>query len=100
MSGSTVVTVLRALDDAITDDELTALALAADPDRPVGPDAVAIGISSAATSGLLPAWYMPEPLSAGAGKARRLLLGGVVLALVVINGAGLCVTYGIPEIAW
>ncbi len=43
---------------------------------------------------------MPVPLSAGAGKARRLLLGGVVLALVVINGAGLCVTYGIPEIAW
>ena len=87
-------------DDGITDDELTALALAADPDRPVGPDAVAIDISPSATAGLLPEWYMPVPVSAGLGRARRLLLGGVVLVLVVINGAGLCITYGIPEIAW
>jgi hypothetical protein len=87
-------------DEEILDDELTALALAADPDRPVDPDAVPIRISSAATSGLLPEWYMPAPMSAGPGRARRLLLGGVVLILVVINGAGLCVTLGIPEIAW
>ena len=100
-SGITVVAVKRALDDdGITDDELTALALAADPDQPVGPDAVPIWLSPAATSGLLPEWYMPAPMSAGAGRARRLLLGGVVLILVVINGAGLCVTYGVPEIAW
>ena len=91
---------MERLDDEILDDELTALALAADPDQPVDAHAVPIRIASAPTSGLLPAWYMPAPMSAGPGRTRRLLLGGVVLILVVINGAGLCVTLGIPEIAW
>jgi hypothetical protein len=31
---------------------------------------------------------------------RRGLIGGIVVALVAINSAGLCVTYGLPEIAW
>jgi hypothetical protein len=83
----------------IADDELTALALAADPDQPLDRDAVPISwqIEDAA---LLPAWYMPTPTSTGSGPARRWLLGAIVLVLVVINGAGLCVTYGPPEIAW
>jgi hypothetical protein len=86
-------------DEGITDQELTALALAADPDQPVAQDAVAISLGSA-TTGLLPEWYMPAPMSAGGGSTRRWLLAGIVLILVVINGAGLCVTYGFPEIAW
>jgi hypothetical protein len=84
----------------ITDDELTALALAADPDQPVAPDAVPISLGGAAPHGLLPAWYMPAPMSAGRRPSRRWVLGGLVAILVVINGAGLCVTYGLPEIAW
>jgi hypothetical protein len=28
------------------------------------------------------------------------MLGALVLILVAINAAGLCVTYGFPEIAW
>ncbi len=84
----------------ISDDELTALAMAADPDQPVDPDARPISLPSAATSTLLPEWYMPVPTSSGRGSMRRVLLGGLVLILVVINGAGLCVTYGLPEIAW
>jgi hypothetical protein len=27
-------------------------------------------------------------------------VAGIVAALVIVNGAGLCVTYGWPEIAW
>jgi hypothetical protein len=101
VSGTTVVAVKWALDDdGVADDDLTALALAADPDPPDDPAAVPVSISTVATSGLLPEWYMPAPMSVGLGRARRLLLGGVVLILVVINGAGLCVTYGVPEIAW
>lgn len=87
-------------DDRIADDELTALALAADPDQPVDADALPISLSTGAMSGLLPEWYMPAPLSTGRGRARRVVLGGVALILVLINGAGLCVTYGVPEIAW
>ena len=33
---------------------------------------------------------------------RRLTVAAVsfIVALVALNGAGLCVTYGLPEIAW
>lgn len=84
----------------VDEDELTALALAADPDLPIADDAVPISFADDEADGLLPAWYMPAPMSAGRGSSRRWLLGAMVLVLVVINGAGLCVTYGIPEIAW
>jgi hypothetical protein len=33
-------------------------------------------------------------------RTRRGLIAGIVLALVVINSVGLCVTYGVAEIAW
>ncbi len=42
--------------DGITDDELTALALTADPDQPVERDAVPIALDGAA-AGLLPEWF-------------------------------------------
>lgn len=87
-------------DDAFTDEELAALALAADPDQPLGPDAVPLSRADDAPYGLLPDWYMPAPMSAGRGSARRWVLGVFVLGLLVINGVGLCVTYGFPEIAW
>jgi hypothetical protein len=85
--------------EGVADDELTALALAADPDQPVDPDAVPISLGGVAP-GLLPEWYMPAPMSTGGGSARRWVLGGIVVILVAMNGAGLCVTNGVPEIAW
>lgn len=88
------------LDEEIDDDELTALALAADPDQVVGPDAVPIETADPSASALLPEWYMPAPTASGGGRARRVTLGVIVIALLVVNGAGLCVTYGFPEIAW
>ena len=81
----------------ISDDELTALALAADPDCEI--DGAAVPLAAMASEDgddLLPAWYMPSPM------ARTRLLHGwrrnVVLLLIasfiLINAAGLCVTYG------
>jgi len=87
-------------DVEIDDDELTALALAADPDQVAAPDAIPIATADPSSSALLPEWYMPVPTASGVGRARRVALGVFVLALVLINGAGLCVTYGLPEIAW
>ena len=81
------------------DDELTALALAADPDAPIDPDAVPFGHDDG-DRGLLPAWYMPAPRGLDRRPTRRLAVAGIVLALLLVNGAGLCVTYGFPEIAW
>jgi hypothetical protein len=92
--------VIGDFDVEIDDDELTALALAADADQVVAPDAVPIEIAKPSTAELLPEWYMPVPAAWGRGRTRRVALGALVLALVLINGAGLCVTYGLPEIAW
>jgi hypothetical protein len=82
----------------VSDDELTALALAADPDVVLGDDAVPIGVGD--ERGLLPSWYMPVPRLRGGGRGRRLVLATLIGALLVVNGVGLCVTYGFPEIAW
>ncbi len=87
-------------DDGIADDELAALAMAADPDQPVDSNAIPIALPTATMSDLLPEWYMPAPMSSGRGRARRMVLAAVAVVLVVINGAGLCVTYGVAEIAW
>jgi len=81
----------------VTEEELTAMALAADPDAHLDEDAVPLWSLTAEDSDeLLPAWYMPSPMA-----RSRLLYGwrrSVVLLLiasfVLINAAGLCVTYG------
>ena len=81
---------------AISDDELTALALAADPDAPLSPDAVSLWDVDASEASLLPEWYMPAPMS-----GRRHLTGWprrvawlIVVAFVLIDAYGLCSTYG------
>jgi hypothetical protein len=87
-------------DVVISDEELTALALAADPDVVVDDDAVPFGTPATGheVPPLLPAWYMP--VACRAGRTRRFVLAGIIGALLVVNGAGLCVTYGLPQIAW
>jgi hypothetical protein len=91
-------TVPETLDvDAITDEELSAEALAADPDTEVAPDAVPLAaVLGERAGGPLPAWYMPAAM----GRPRtftgwhRVPVAAVILALLVINMAGLCNTYG------
>ncbi|MGH9179254.1 MAG: hypothetical protein ACRD0N_11970 [Acidimicrobiales bacterium] len=86
-------------DDGI-DDDIVALALAAEPDAPVPEDAVDLwSLLSSETSsgdGLLPSWYMPAPMG-GAGPLtgwRRRLALLLVVALLLITAYGLCNTYG------
>jgi hypothetical protein len=88
-------------DDAefFTDDELAALALAVDPNVPIPDDAVPFGQHQAAAA-LLPEWYMPHPVSFRRTRARTITVAVIIGALLLVNGAGLCVTYGLPEIAW
>ena len=83
--------------DTLTDDELSALALAADPDAEVGDDAVSLwDLDASETDDLLPAWYMPSPM-----KRTRLLQGWrrtvvllVIASFLLIDAYGLCSTYG------
>ncbi|MET0325722.1 MAG: hypothetical protein ABW219_10900 [Ilumatobacteraceae bacterium] len=88
--------------EEVSDAELTALALAADPEAAVDPDAVPFRTDEDGHGGpgLLPSWYMAAPMVQAGGRARRFVLVGLIGALLLINGAGLCVTYGFPEIAW
>ncbi len=86
----------------LTDDELTAEALGAETFDPFSDDAVPFTGGNAIGPELLPEWYMPVPqLSASERTPRRVFtVGMIVFALLLLNGAGLCVTYGLPEIAW
>ncbi len=83
--------------EPLSDAELTALALAADPESGVDDDAVCLwDLSPSDGSPSLPEWYMPAP----AGGARRLrgwrrwIIPVVIAAFVIINAYGLCSTYG------
>jgi hypothetical protein len=80
------------VDQVLTDDELAALALAADPDVEPGPDAVPFRVGP--TTDLLPSWYMPPAVGHAEPGWRRRVALVVVGAILLINAAGLCVTYG------
>ena len=78
----------------ITDDELTALALAADPDEPLGADAVPFAAFPSQFVGALPLWYM-APVTARAVRSWRMPVAlMIVAAFLLVDAFGLCITYG------
>jgi hypothetical protein len=81
-----------------SDEELTELALAADPDAPIDDEAVPFGQREGGA--LLPDWYMPVPAGLARSPRKRATVGLIVLSLLALNAAGLCVTYGVIEVAW
>ncbi len=85
------------MTDALSDEELAALALAAPREPALGDDAVPIRALGAPAGALLPEWYMPPPAAsthAEPGWRRRVAIV-VIAAVLLINAAGLCVTYGV-----
>lgn len=82
---------------ALTDDELCALALAADPDTEVDDDAVSFwALNDRGADPSLPEWYMPAPMTGGRLLRgwQRIPVGLVIASFLVINAFGLCNTYG------
>jgi hypothetical protein len=80
-----------------TEAELAELAMAADPDAPMGDDAVPLSVYLGQESGLLPQWYMPSPMVRSGASRKRWRLPVVlviVAAFVVIEAFGLCSTFG------
>lgn len=81
----------------ITDEELAAEALAADPDGPVEDGAVPFGVltggDGAEGAALLPSWYMPSAVRPLRGWSRW-VVAAIIVSFVLINALGLCSTYG------
>ncbi len=95
--GSTVGNVQTLTEDAwdeIGDDELSSLALAADPETEVNDDAVPL--TGPRVASLLPDWYMPAPMGGVALLQgwRRRVAQLIVASFLLINAYGLCSTYG------
>lgn len=77
-----------------SDEELTALALAADPDAPIDAGAVPLVGSSPGNLELLPSWYMPAITLGTAQRYWKIVVLVLVATLLAIEAAGLCSTYG------
>ncbi|GAC1530969.1 MAG: hypothetical protein NVS3B12_06240 [Acidimicrobiales bacterium] len=90
------------LPEPCSDEELSALALAADPQAPLADDAVSIwDVVGAGDDELLPSWYMPSPRTGTrrlTGWRRRVVVT-LIVAFLLIDAAGLCSTYGAIVIA-
>ena len=79
----------------LTDAELTALALAADPDAPISADAVPFTLHMAQFAGAaLPGWYMAPAVARGGRRWRLPVVLAIVSAFVLIEALGLCNTFG------
>lgn len=85
-------------DDAgtLTDEELTALAMATDPDAILDdPSAEPVSWSVLQLPTGLPGWYMPPVMARGGSHWRLPVVLAVVGAFVLIDALGLCNTYGV-----
>jgi hypothetical protein len=78
----------------VSDEELTALALAADPNAPLAADAVAWRGSQDSPSWLLPEWYMAPPMASGRRRGTLAVIAVVFAGILVIDAFGLCITSG------
>jgi hypothetical protein len=79
---------------SISDEELTAMALAADPDVALDAEAVPWAAGEVDAGGLLPGWYMPVPVTGRRGWVPRVAAALVIVSFLVINALGFCITYG------
>lgn len=81
-------------DQPISDEDLEALALAADPDAPLPADAVPLDLG-ASSFAPLPSWYMAPVVARRLSRRRyRIVIGLLIAAFLVIDAFGLCATYG------
>lgn len=90
-------------DEALTDDELTALALSADPGAALPPDAVPYQVHLARVGALagaaLPSWYMAPATAVPGRRWRTPVILTVVAAFLLIDALGLCNTFGVLSLA-
>jgi len=79
----------------VSDDELAALALAADPDPCLDDAASFWEVTGSGPAARLPAWYMPAPVGGRTVRGwRRRLVMLLIVSFVLIDAYGLCNIYG------
>jgi hypothetical protein len=89
-------------DLQISDDELAALALAADPDGALEPDAIPMYEylgridTEGPAAGLLPDWYMAPVRTSRIRRGPQLIVLLLIGSFLMIEAFGLCSTYGQP----
>jgi len=81
-------------DQPLSDEELEALALAADPDAPLPDDAVPLDLGAPSLA-LLPTWYMAPVVGRRLTQKRyKVAILVLIAAFLLIDAFGLCATYG------
>ena len=85
--------------EALSDEELTALALDADPRVALDPDAQAWNGAWGAQWNTLPDWYMPSASAIGRGRGTKVVVISIIVGLLVIDAFGLCITSGFLSLA-
>ncbi len=83
----------------VSDEELTALALAADPDAPLDPDAVAWRGAPGSFAAPLPVWYMPAPTAGARRRGTTVVVVAICAGLFIISACGMCITSGFLSLA-
>ena len=86
-------------DMPFSDEELTALALAAEPITSLADDAVPWGGGEYRPPSLLPNWYMPAPSYHLRGRWTRAIVITLIVGFLVIDAFGLCITSGFLSFA-
>jgi hypothetical protein len=87
-------------DSPLTDDELTALALAADPTAPISHDAIPLSLHLAQFAGAaLPQWYMAPAMTRSGRRWRTPVVVAIIASFLLIEALGLCNTFGQLSIA-
>ncbi len=83
----------------LSDEELTELALGADPHPQIDPHSAPWRPFADSVTGLLPEWYMPLPAGSRRGTGAKVAIGVIIASFVLINALGLCITYGFLTLA-
>ena len=83
----------------LTDEELTELALAADPAPPLDRNVLPWSPYTDQDSYALPDWYMPRARGLRRGRTSKVVVISLIVGFLVIDAFGLCITSGILTFA-
>lgn len=83
------------IDGPLSDEELTRLAMAADPDAPLSKEAIPLSLHLAQFAGAaLPEWYMAPAMASNGRRWRTPIVISIIAAFLLIEALGLCNTFG------